>query len=194
MLKFTIVKGNLVLDPNIVLIKELHDLFKVKDGSKLLQMIYYRHSTDVENPFRDLDARVLEENILRLVFNKNSWSALKLTADSRKKFEKAEEAFLLFNSTPELRLLKSVNAKMDQIAKMLDDNDPVIEESVTNSGETKFNTNLTIMLAAFTKIETIIKSKTILNNAILKAEASGKVRGGGTTSFREMGMLKNKED
>lgn len=193
MIKFTIVKGNLVLDPNIVLIKELHDLYKCKDGTKLLQMIYYRHSTDVENPFRDLDARVLEENILRLVFNKNSWAALKLTADTRRKFDKAEEAFLLFNSTPESRLLRSVDAKMDQIAKMLDDNDPIIEESITKSGETKFNSNLTIMLAAFTKIETILKSKTMLNNAILKAEASGKVRGGGTTSFREMGMLKSKD-
>lgn len=189
MIKFTIVKGNLVLDPNIVLIRELNDLYKVKDGDKLLQLIYYRHSTDVDNPFRDLDARVLEENILRLVFNKSSWDDIKLASDIRKKFEKAEETFLFFNSTPESRLLRSVNAKMDQIAKMLDDNDPVIEESVTSSGETKFNTNLTIMLNAFTKIETIIKSKTILNNAILKAEASGKVRGGGTTSFREMKLL-----
>jgi hypothetical protein len=32
---------------------------------------------------------------------------------------------------------------------MLDDNIPIIEESVTNSGETKFNSNLPIMLNAF---------------------------------------------
>jgi hypothetical protein len=31
---------------------------------------------------------------------------------------------------------------------MLDDNIPIIEESVTNSGETKFNSNLPIMLNA----------------------------------------------
>jgi hypothetical protein len=39
---------------------------------------------------------------------------------------------------------------------MLDDNIPIIEESVTNSGETKFNSNLPIMLNAF-KLETIMK-------------------------------------
>jgi hypothetical protein len=39
---------------------------------------------------------------------------------------------------------------------MLDDNIPIIE-SVTNSGETKFNSN-TIMLNAFAKLETIMKS------------------------------------
>jgi hypothetical protein len=39
---------------------------------------------------------------------------------------------------------------------MLDDNIPIIE-SVTNSGETKFNSNLPIMLNAFAKLETIMK-------------------------------------
>jgi hypothetical protein len=39
---------------------------------------------------------------------------------------------------------------------MLDDI-PIIEESVTNSGETKFNSNLPIMLNAFAKLETIMK-------------------------------------
>jgi hypothetical protein len=35
---------------------------------------------------------------------------------------------------------------------MLDDI-PIIEESVTNSGETKFNSNLPIMLNAFAKLD-----------------------------------------
>jgi hypothetical protein len=48
---------------------------------------------------------------------------------------------------------------------MLDDNIPIIE-SVTNSGETKFNSNLPIMLNAFAKLETIMKSK-VLCRALL---------------------------
>jgi hypothetical protein len=51
---------------------------------------------------------------------------------------------------------------------MLDDNIPIIEESVTNSGETKFNSNLPIMLNAFAKLETIMKSKVLLQSAIAK--------------------------
>jgi hypothetical protein len=47
---------------------------------------------------------------------------------------------------------------------MLDDNIPIIEESVTNSGETKFNSNLPIMLNAFAKLETIMKSKVLLQS------------------------------
>jgi hypothetical protein len=59
---------------------------------------------------------------------------------------------------------------------MLDDNIPIIEESVTNSGETKFNSNLPIMLNAFAKLETIMKSKVLLQSAIAKtvgAETKG---------------------
>jgi hypothetical protein len=55
----------------------------------------------------------------------------------------------MYNSTPEIRMLKSIDKKIDEISTMLDDNIPIIEESVTNSGETKFNSNLPIMLNAF---------------------------------------------
>jgi hypothetical protein len=57
----------------------------------------------------------------------------------------------MYNSTPEIRMLKSIDKKIDEIS-MLDDNIPIIEESVTNSGETKFNSNLPIMLNAFAKL------------------------------------------
>jgi hypothetical protein len=53
----------------------------------------------------------------------------------------------MYNSTPEIRMLKSIE-KIDEYLLMLDDNIPIIEESVTNSGETKFNSNLPIMLNA----------------------------------------------
>jgi hypothetical protein len=40
MIRFTITSGKLVLDPNIVLFKDLQDLFSA-DGPKFLQVIYY---------------------------------------------------------------------------------------------------------------------------------------------------------
>jgi hypothetical protein len=67
-------------------------------------------------------------------------------------------------------MLKSIDKKIDEISTMLDDNIPIIEESVTNSGETKFNSNLPIMLNAFFKLETIMKSKVLLQSAIAKTE------------------------
>lgn len=189
MIKFTISGGKLVLDPSIILFDELQELYKVKDGHKWLQVIYYLHSSDHENPFRDLDPFVLEENVLMVVFKKSTFKALKMTKTLEKQFLAAEKLFLKYTSSPEKRLLKAIDKKMDEISKMLDDNVPVIEESINaHTGETKFNTNLTIMLNAFAKIETIMKSKTILSNAVMKSEGVGRTRGGGTTSFRERGL------
>jgi hypothetical protein len=49
MIRFTITSGKLVLD-NIVLFKDLQDLFNCADGPKFLQVIYYTHSTEPDNP------------------------------------------------------------------------------------------------------------------------------------------------
>jgi hypothetical protein len=66
---------------------------------------------------------------------------------------------------------------------MLDDNIPIIEESVTNSGETKFNSNLPIMLNAFAKLETIMKSKVLLQR-YCQTVGAGRNKGDVSTSFR----------
>lgn len=188
MIKFIIAKGKIVLSPEIVLFKELESLYKEKDGQKYLQVIYYLYSRDSDNSFRDLSRLVVEENVLQAVFNKRSWSELKMSRSLEKKYELAKNLFIEYTSTTESRLEESMNKKLDEIAMMLDTIAPVIDQSVVPSGETKFNTNLTIILNLFSKVEGIMKSKGVLRSAILRTEAVGKVRGGGTTSFRERGL------
>lgn len=189
MLKFTLVNNKIALDPNIVLLEDLHNLYKEKRGEKLLQVIYFMYSRDTENPFRDLDQITIAENVISSVFKKKSLTELNLTAREAKLFSKAEKIFIKHNITSEARLEKAIDKKLDEISTMLNDTTPTIEESVTKSGEVKFNTNLTIILNLFTKIETIMKSKSVLQAAIRKQEGTGRIKGGGTTSFREMGML-----
>jgi lipopolysaccharide biosynthesis glycosyltransferase len=189
MIKFTIVKDRVVLDPNIVLLRDLKALYDYPDGDKYLKVIYYMHSTDVENPFRDLDARVVEENVLMVVFKKKTWEDLKMSDELVALYKKAEDVFLFYNTTSETRMLKALNRKMDEIAAMLDTTAPAIEEFTTDKGEIKFNSNLPIILNAFTKLETLMKSKTLLAESIVKAEGVSKVRGGGVSSFRDKGLL-----
>lgn len=192
MLKFTLVKGKIVLDPNIVLFKELHDIYKSKDGNKYLQVIYYLHSREPDNPFRDIDKRMIEENVLRAVFNVSDWKELNMSPKQNKMYENASAIFQKYNTTPESRLESTIDFKLDEITKLIRDTKPVIEQNEVASGETKFNTNLTIILNMFSKVESIMKSKNILQTAIRKQEGATRVRGGGTTSFREMGVLKKK--
>lgn len=193
MIKFTIVGGKLVLDPNIVLFKVLQDLYDAPEGQKFLQVIFYTHSKEGENPFRDLDRTVSEENILRVVFNKSSWKELKVSKEVKVLYDKAESFFIEYNSTPETRLLDSIDRKLDEISDMLNTNVPIIEASSNKDGKIEYTTNLTIMLNAFSKIETIVKSKTLLQSVIAKSGGINRVKADASTSFRERGSLDGKK-
>lgn len=188
MLDFTLVNDVIVLEPNIVLFDELKEVYDMKEGNKLLQIIYYRHSKAMGNPFKNLDNRVKETNVMQRVFRTNNFTDLKLSKSDTKKFLAAEKLYVKFNQTSEGRLINSIETKLDEIAVMLDETTPAIEETVLKSGEVKFNTNITIMTNLFSKIESIMKSKSILENVVLKQEGAGRVKGGGTTSFRELGL------
>lgn len=191
MLEFTLAEGEIVLSKEIVLFDELRAVYELPDGGKLLQTIYFMHSRDKKsNPFRDLDTAVRESNVFMAVFKKKGIKELKLPTKTLKLYEVAEETFLKFNSTAESRLNASIDKKLDEISTMLDDTVPTIEESVTKSGEVKYNSNLNIILNMFSKIDVIMKAKHTLETSIMKNESRGTLRGGGKSSFREMGIFK----
>jgi hypothetical protein len=52
---------------------------------------------------------------------------LKVPKATEDKFKLATDLFLMYNSTPEIRML-SIDKKIDEISTMLDDNIPIIEE------------------------------------------------------------------
>ena len=87
-------------------------------------------------------------------------------------------------------MMRTINKKLDEISRMLDNTVPAIEESVTKNGEVKYNSNLGIILNMFTKVETVMKAKDKLQDSIRKRENAGRIRGGGKSSFREKGLIK----
>jgi len=190
MLKFILDKDKIILSPEIVLIDSLKELYDMPNGPKLLQSIYYMHSREDNNPFRDLDDVVKESNVFMAIFKKESLKALKLSKKALEVYRRAEADFLKFTLTPESRLKDSIDRKLDEISRLLNDTIPSIEENVTKSGEVKFNSNLTIILNLFSKIEVIMKARNTLATAILKNESKGRLRGGGSSSFRERGVFK----
>jgi len=171
MIKFTLHKGEVVLDTSIVLFDDLKAVYDMPRGNQFLQVIFYRHSREPDNPFRDISAMVLEENIVRVVFRKGTWKEVGITKKEAALFEKAEKIFIEYTTTPEARLERSLNKKLDEISFMLDNEVPKIEKTLTKSNKIEYSTNMTIILNLFTKIETILKGKSILNNVILKNQA-----------------------
>lgn len=189
MLKFTLVKGEIVLSPDIVLFESLGILYKSKDGEKLLRTIYYMHSTDEDNSFSGIDMFFREENVFMAVFKKESLKSLGLSKKLTVLYEEAEELYIKHTTTAEARLDKSIDIKLDQISRMLDETTPVIEESLTKSGEVKYNSNLNIILNMFSKIDVIMKARKTLQAAVAKQSIGGKTRGDVKPSFLEKGLL-----
>lgn len=191
MIELILEKGEIVLSKDIVLFDELKKLFEVnKLGKKLVQALYYMHAVGGKNPFSDLDALVREESVFMAVFGKASLVDLKLSEKNLKLYKDAENLYEKYAHTAESRLERSINTKLDEISRMLDETVPTIEESVTKSGEVKYNSNLGIILNMFSKIDVIMKAKTTLQQAIQKKTNSGRVKGGGTSSFLEKGLVK----
>jgi hypothetical protein len=105
MIRFTITSGKLVLDPNIVLFKGRIYLIA---WPKFLQVIYYTHSTEPDNPFTGLD-RVLEENICGRCLTK----ALGRSSNLRQLKINSNwlQTFSWCTTVPEIRMLKSIDKK-----------------------------------------------------------------------------------
>jgi hypothetical protein len=91
MIRFTITSGKLVLDPNIVLFKDLQVYLIVLTEVPSGDLLHPFNRT--RQPFTGLDAGVLEENILRAVFNKSTWKKLKVPKSTEDKFKLATELF-----------------------------------------------------------------------------------------------------
>lgn len=190
MISFTLSKGEIVLSPEIVLFGELNNLYKMKDkGEKLLRTVYYMHSTEEKNPFSSIDEFVKEESVFMAVFKVKSLEDLKLSKKEMAIYTAAADLYERFIHTPESRMNRSIDKKLDEISRMLDETVPTIEETVTKTGEVKFNSNLTIILSMFTKVEQIMKAKSTLQSVIAKQGIKGKRRGGGKSSFLEKGLL-----
>ncbi|MCK5788601.1 MAG: hypothetical protein KAH32_06360 [Chlamydiia bacterium] len=191
MIELTLSGGKVVLSMNIVLFDELQKLYDIpKVGEKLLRCIYYKHSTSDENPFKDLDISVKEHSIYMSVFNQPGRSKLKLSKKNEGIFIEAEKLFEAYEVTPEKRLNNSINRKFDEISRLLDETPPEISTSETSSGETKYNSNLPIILNMFGRIETIMKAKDKLSESIKRHDSVSKLKGGNNSSFREKGLLK----
>jgi hypothetical protein len=89
-------------------------------------VIYYTHSTEPDNPFTGLDARVLEEiscgRCLTKALGRSSkfLRQLKINSNWLQTFSDVQQY-------SEIRMLKSIDKKIDEISTMLDDNIPIIE-------------------------------------------------------------------
>jgi hypothetical protein len=116
--------------------------------------------------------------------NKSTWKELKVPKATEDKFKLATELFLMYNSMKYVCLNLSIKDRRNIWCYDI----PIIEESVTNSGETKFNSNLPIMLNAFAKLA-LWRVRYCCRALLPKRLEQVETKGMSPTSFRGRGAV-----
>lgn len=190
MLKFTIDKNQVVLEPTqlaIPAIKKIWDSDKSttkKRANQLLLFVYYFY--DLDSPFYDLDEREKEQVCL-----KNSIGD-KITDDESKMLEELISLYKKLNETSEKRFLAIFDKKIDDLRELLSDTKPEIISNENNQGVTIFTTNtkiITDLMKAFTELS---ENKQKIVDSLEKRSNNSKIRGDKQLSVLEK-KQKNKQ-
>jgi len=202
MLKFTIANEQVVLDPNIKIIEEFDNILKygekMKDkdlANRMLIYVFYCCDLTEDNPMRDIDYRMKEEQAMIRAFR-----------NKKKKFTKVEQplidaaiaAYNFFNETSAERAILAIDKQIDDARVELEEfKFESVRNVNANTGEVKFASNEGIRLNLAKQIGEMMTLKIQVTNAAKKLETAGRVRGGKGSSLIERSsslIRRNDED
>ncbi len=197
MLYFDQINGKAVLNAtHLILIPEFQVLQRKLTPEMISRVFTYIHciaKVDSKAPFFTADDAEVDALAKRNYFTEDH----PFPEDERivDAIQKALDAYLKAYETPEARVLKLFNSKIDQLSTMIKDTTPKIEENTNpTTNAVTFSSNVDILTKAMEKIDSLMVTKSKLE-AKLRNESSGKggsVRGGKKPSKLERGHTKDK--
>lgn len=190
MLKFTTLDNKVVIDPSVLLIKEFTNILdygKGKDlGNQLLLYIFYCCDLTEQNPFRDIDYRLKEDQALSRAFS----GAKKKVFNKKEKalIEAGMDAYNFFNETALERATLSYDKKIDEIRTLMDDIVPEVHPTFDDDGNIdKYVSNNKIIADFSLQLGNMAVYKLKALETAKKIENTGRVRGGKGSSLIERG-------
>lgn len=194
MLYFDQVNGKAVLDAtHLILIPEFKVLQRKLTPEMTSRVFTYIHvisKVDTKAPFFLSDDAEIDALAKRNYFTVE----YPYPNDIQDKIDAALNAYLKAYETPEARVLKLFNSKIDQLSTMIKDTTPKIKENKNpTTNAITFSSNVDILTKAMEKIDSLMVTKSKLE-AKLKNESDGKgsVRGGKKPSKLERDHIKQK--
>ena len=115
-LKFSVINYELDIDEQVLFIKEFRDLLNIDDsrnkkrGKQLLLYIYLREDLSIRNPLGSTSYESRKEKSEKLIFGKKG---CQFTEDEELLVNLGIAAYVEYSSTPEERLLGTVNDMID---------------------------------------------------------------------------------
>jgi len=192
-LKFTIEREKVVIDKNILLLKEFSDILeygqkkkKPELANKILLYIFFCCDLSEDNVMRDLDYRLKPEQ------------ARSRTLGRDYKFSKIEEelinagfdAYNFFNEKAPERAEMVLDKKIDETRALMESTAPETVRNVNaTTGAITFTSNVEILGSFAKQIENFMEAKLRMKQTALKIENTGRVRGNKGSSMIERGNL-----
>jgi hypothetical protein len=198
MLKFTTLEGKVVPNPSVLLMDEFTDILsygkkkKNEDlGNRMLIYIFYCCDLTEQNPLRDIDYRLKEENAFSRAFKKINKK--KFTVEEKKLIDAAIDCYNFFNETALERATLTYDRKMDEIRTLLEATEPEIHPITDiDTGQIDKYVSNNKILADFSKqLNDMAIYKLKAMETAKKIENTGRVRGDKGSSLIERGAFRD---
>ena len=180
MIKFALVDGRVVIQPEHLLVKELRDIWENDPGPKKelafkeLAYVFIMADVSPSNTFRSRPYYELPDLARVNAFRDRDY---KISDAQRVRLEAAIEAYTANNELVDQRLVDTMNRKIEQIRQKLEDEDMV----KTNQGD---------QIDWLIKIDKICVARDNIKSRIEKQETENlKLRGGAQLSLLESGKV-----
>ena len=196
MLRFTISDGRVLVDPTLAMIKEFTDILDYaakkgddKLGNRMLLYVFYCCDLTDNNPMRDVDYRMKEEQAFSRAFAGGILT--KFTKDQRALIDAAMDAYNFFNETAIERATLAYDQKIDEIRTLLEDTRPEIHPVMDeNGGITNYVSNNKILADFSKQLNDMATYKLKAMETAKKIENTGRVRGDKGSSLIERGAFR----
>jgi len=187
MLKFTVADGKVKLDgihANMQFVKQVRRKYKGELGIRVLTFVHLAARIDQNAPFFTAAPDEIEELVMRQLFTEGERAKL----DVKQLWEWVEEYQKMYE-TPEARIVKIYNDKIDEMRQLIEDTEPEIVENIKSNGEKSYATNLKILTDLMKELGNLWEVKEKLEAKIRKQQVAGHGRAGKTPSLLEKQML-----
>lgn len=170
---------HLMLIPEL---KRINRMFKKDVRERIFTYIHVCARLDPKAPFFTADPNEIEALAQRNYFIEETDAdgafptdpkSIKLITDGLKAYVKAYES-------PEVRMVRIFNDKIDQIRKLVKDTNPeIVKTTNPTTGAVSFSSNVDILTKSMEKIDSLMATKERLEAKIRReSEGKGSVRGG----------------
>lgn len=197
MISFTLLKGKLIIDPQLIMIKEFTDILKYgekkKDelGKRLLLYVFYCCDLTNGNPMKDVDYREKERQAM--VRALGPIKKTEFNAKEDKLVGAAMDAYNYFNEDALERSAITQQKKIDEVAALLDITEPFIEKVYEEDGVTldKVVTNQAAIAGFIKQLEMLATGMLRAKETAKKVENVGRVKGNKGSSMIERGSFRD---